>query len=284
VQISTHDLTVGMSEVSKRFDSWQRGEAAREWEALKALAGRAPGLAARPLRRTVEAGRPVVVMSRLPGMPLGDRPLSPPQVMAVADALTELHRAVPAAELHQVPRRIWHPAEAVETLRAWAAEQPPNLQGDVRHAFMVGAEWIHSAEACTVACGGGRQVLGQGDGNIANFLWDGERCRLVDFEDCGLSDQAFEIADLVEHLSVWLRGARRPQDGWRHGTRFVRIRPDLQPRDLSMTPLTPLSPRLTCGEGSSECRQGHRAPARPRPSDPPPHAPPKTPREQGHHR
>ncbi len=138
--------------------------------------------------------------------------MTPPQVMAVADAMTELHRAVPAAELHQFPRRIWHPAEAVETLRAWGAEQPPNLQGDVRHAFMVGAEWIHSAEASTVGCGDGRQVLGQGDGNIANFLWDGERCRLVDFEDCGLSDRAFELADLVEHLSVSLRGVLVTED------------------------------------------------------------------------
>jgi hypothetical protein len=50
VQISTHDLTVGMSLVSKRFTSWQRGEADREWEALKALAGHAPGswVSARP--------------------------------------------------------------------------------------------------------------------------------------------------------------------------------------------------------------------------------------------
>ncbi len=54
--------------------------------------------------------------------------------------------------------------------------------------------------------------MGQGDGNIANFLWDGERCRLVDFEDGGLSDQAFEIADLVEHLSVWLRGVLATED------------------------------------------------------------------------
>jgi thiamine kinase-like enzyme len=55
-------------------------------------------------------------------------------------------------------------------------------------------------------------VLGQGDGNVANFLWDGERCRLVDFEDGGLSDQAFEIADLVEHLSVWLRSVLVTED------------------------------------------------------------------------
>jgi Ser/Thr protein kinase RdoA (MazF antagonist) len=209
---STHDLTIGISEVSKRFVSSQRGEAGREWEALTALADRAPGLAPRPLRRTVEEGGPVVVMSRLPGIPLGDRPLTPPQVIAVADATTELHEALPAGELSRFPRRIWHPADAVETLRAWGAESPPNLQGDVRRAFVVGAEWIHSADASRLAFEDGRQVLGQGDGNIANFLWDGERCRLVDFEDAGLSDQAFEIADLVEHLSTWLHGVLAAED------------------------------------------------------------------------
>jgi thiamine kinase-like enzyme len=65
---------------------------------------------------------------------------------------------------------------------------------------------VHSAESSAVASEDAQQVLGQGDGNIANFVWDGERCRLVDFEDGGLSDRAFEIADLVEHPSTWLHG------------------------------------------------------------------------------
>jgi thiamine kinase-like enzyme len=46
-------------------------------------------------------------------------------------------------------------------------------------------------------------VFGQGDPNLANFIWDGDRMRLVDFEDSGPSDGAFELALLVEHLSVW---------------------------------------------------------------------------------
>ena len=44
-------------------------------------------------------------------------------------------------------------------------------------------------------------VLGHADGNLANLLWDGARVRLVDFEDSGRSDRAFELADLVEHVS-----------------------------------------------------------------------------------
>ena len=67
----------------------------------------------------------------------------------------------------------------------------------------------HLVEASRVAFEDAPQVLAQGDGNIANFLWDGDRCRLVDFED---GDQAFEIANLVEHLSTWLQGVLVAED------------------------------------------------------------------------
>jgi thiamine kinase-like enzyme len=46
-------------------------------------------------------------------------------------------------------------------------------------------------------------VFGQGDSNLANFLWDGQKVRIVDFEDSGRSDRAVELAMFAEHLSVW---------------------------------------------------------------------------------
>jgi hypothetical protein len=44
-------------------------------------------------------------------------------------------------------------------------------------------------------------VLAVGDGHLANVLWDGATCRLVDFEEFGTSDIAYEVADIVEHAS-----------------------------------------------------------------------------------
>lgn len=44
-------------------------------------------------------------------------------------------------------------------------------------------------------------ALGIADLNPANVLWDGVTCCLVDFEDGGLTDPAFELADHVEHLA-----------------------------------------------------------------------------------
>ena len=49
-------------------------------------------------------------------------------------------------------------------------------------------------------------VLGIADLNPANVLWDGREARLVDFEDGGLSDPAYELADHVEHLGSRLPG------------------------------------------------------------------------------
>jgi thiamine kinase-like enzyme len=45
-------------------------------------------------------------------------------------------------------------------------------------------------------------VLGHGDANLANYLWDGRRIHIVDFEDATISDPATELVNLVEHLSA----------------------------------------------------------------------------------
>jgi len=34
-------------------------------------------------------------------------------------------------------------------------------------------------------------------------MWDGDQIRLVDFEDSGPSDRAFELVILTEHISAW---------------------------------------------------------------------------------
>ena len=47
-------------------------------------------------------------------------------------------------------------------------------------------------------------MLGQADGNLANFLWDGTRIAIVDFEESGRSDIPFELAELVEHVGSWV--------------------------------------------------------------------------------
>ena len=49
-------------------------------------------------------------------------------------------------------------------------------------------------------------AIGIADLNPANVLWDGATCRLVDFEDGGLTDPAYDLADHVEHMAGRLAG------------------------------------------------------------------------------
>jgi hypothetical protein len=42
---------------------------------------------------------------------------------------------------------------------------------------------------------------------LADLPWDGARISIVDFEYAGRSDRAFELAEAVEHVSVWVNDA-----------------------------------------------------------------------------
>jgi hypothetical protein len=200
---ATHQIHVDASRgvVVKRFRSWDRREPAREWAALTLLAEFAPGLAATPISADLTAEPPVIEMSWLPGVPLGSAPLPAAQAEALVLALGRLWDAVPRTRLTD----LGEPGMNVSQLacRATALLRTRHaVEGSaaVQRAREAGTRWL-SAAALDVR--GGGVVLGQGDSNLANFLWDGAQVRLVDFEDSGPSDRAFELAVLVEHISAW---------------------------------------------------------------------------------
>ena len=202
---STHDVQIGVDRVTKRFVSFDRGEADREWRALQLLDRYAPGLAPVPLDFRHEGDAPVVVMSRLPGLPLGSAPLTSAETHAMADALNTLHSSVPPTEVGRLPPRLWAPEEAIVMLReetTAARAMPTDL---VAEAWGLGSEWVHSAQAQELQ-EDQTVIFARADGNLANFVFDGMRCRIVDFEDSGASDLAFELADMIEHVSAWLSG------------------------------------------------------------------------------
>lgn len=49
-------------------------------------------------------------------------------------------------------------------------------------------------------------MLTHGDGNLATPVRDGSTCRVVDHGDGGVGDLPYEVADLVEHVTVALPG------------------------------------------------------------------------------
>jgi Phosphotransferase enzyme family len=207
--------------VVKSFIQAHRGEPEREWRALTLLAEHAPGLAPEPIRADLAAHPPVIEMSLLPGDPLGGRPLTAEQESALVRALGQLWQSVPVSRVVPLPGEAGNEAQLVSVVRELAIQaQDPGDDPVVRAAHSAGLTWLSWAvgqsgrlagQDSHAEPGGGSgtgwpalpAVYGQGDANLANFLWDGARIRIVDFEDSGVSDRAFELAVLVEHLSAW---------------------------------------------------------------------------------
>ncbi|WP_327087645.1 phosphotransferase [Nonomuraea sp. NBC_01738] len=194
----THDISVDGDTVTKRFVDGKEGGAAREWRALTLLHEHAPGLAPRPI--AFEGGS--VVMERLHGEPVRGRPDAATRAEGMAGALTRLHTAVPREVLDREPQRPWQVADLSAQVLEWCAAWP-GRGGRYDEAVKEGRRWLEQWRPDGT---GVTPVFGAGDGNVANFLWDGTTIRLVDFEDSGRSDRAFELAETVEHVSSWVHG------------------------------------------------------------------------------
>ena len=203
---ATHCLEIRGDVVVKRFCSHARGEPRREWQALCMLARHAPGLAPAPVHAALDAAPPVVVMSRLPGSALGTQPLTAGQVAAVAASIGRLHRAVPPGVLDATEPMPFGPVTAVARVRAMAAAIGVPEDPAARRALHRASTWLQRDPVERAAARGYTAVYGHGDANLANYLHDRGTVRLVDFEDSGRSDRAWELAIFTEHLSVHGRG------------------------------------------------------------------------------
>jgi Ser/Thr protein kinase RdoA (MazF antagonist) len=197
----THAIEVVDGLVVKRFRSWARDEHLREWEALTLLSRYAPGLAPEPVRAELAGDPPVIVMGWVPGEQLDDRPpIESVRLDALAAAIHRLHRAIPHDVLRSMPRA-FSPNVLADKAKRLHSDQPAPADALARKALAAGGAWLHGGDLPRLLATEVEAVFGQGDGNLANCLWDGRRVRLVDFEDSGRSDRAFELAELAEHLS-----------------------------------------------------------------------------------
>ncbi|MEU7861162.1 phosphotransferase [Nonomuraea sp. NPDC049141] len=199
---STHSIEVRSDVVVKRYRSTDHGQPEREWRALELLNQYAPGLAPAPVTADLAADPPTVVMSRLGGAAVQE-PIRGHLANALAEAVTRVQQAVPQPVLERVPARAGHPVELLQQVRTWSATASSDGGSAVTDALRQAANWVAQPRLEELLARPGTPVFGTGDGNLANYLWDGTDIRVVDFEYSGRSDRAFEVAEVIEHISVW---------------------------------------------------------------------------------
>ena len=115
----------------------------REWHALRLLAEHAPRLAPEPISAELDASPPSIVMSLLPGEPLGRRPLERAQEHALAIAIGRLWQAVPAALVMSLPGEPDATAEFVGVVQRWAAA-PSDLATEEQKLSQL--QWQYQSE------------------------------------------------------------------------------------------------------------------------------------------
>jgi hypothetical protein len=193
----THNVSVNEQVLIKRYVSWSRDEHHSEWAALQLVSAATHDLVPTPLH--LEVDPPSVTMSLLPGSPLSGS-LTTAELGGLEVALRELW-SVPADGLRQLapaspegPGRII--ARVRESVTSWQG------RGIVAEAHALALDWLAGPEPEQFSTPYAESIVGHGDPNLSNYLWDGSRLRIVDFEDAGRSDLAVELANLVEHLSA----------------------------------------------------------------------------------
>jgi hypothetical protein len=194
--VHTHELEVEGHLLTKRYRSWGRGEHRREWSVLQHVHRHCPGLGPEPISADLFAEPPVVTMTVIDGEPLSGA-LGPQQTKALAVAMETL----------------WSiPQNGSPVLDAWRDDLGfarklimlpwPDAHGDIAAAREAALAWWQGPDPALLRHPPTLTVLGHGDPNLSNYLWDGRRAYIVDFEDAGVSDPAAELARFAEHLSA----------------------------------------------------------------------------------
>lgn len=80
--------------------------------------------------------------------------------------------------------------------RDMAAKALPPPSGIERDAYDLAVTWIVGSELDALLDAHNERILGQGDPQTGNLLYDGTSIRIVDFEDAGASDVSFRAGEL----------------------------------------------------------------------------------------
>jgi Ser/Thr protein kinase RdoA (MazF antagonist) len=182
-----------------RVDERRRAE--REWLSLAFLSGHQAGSAPLPLWADPHPGQPAIGMSFVPGRPFPETSERRQPLRALA-AVQRQYAELPLHGELSTLERIDSAAHYVRRITGTWAPVIRSHPGEAltRDLLQILSRWEDVGDAAVLA-EPARRIFSRGDSNLLNWLWDGSRVGVVDFEFAGYSDLAFDCADLTEHIS-----------------------------------------------------------------------------------
>jgi aminoglycoside phosphotransferase (APT) family kinase protein len=173
----------------------------REWNALTLLAGHGVTRVPRPLWCADHPHLPIMCMSLLPGAPVADLVDPAPALAALPDLVRQIHQ-VPLSVFRQMERIDSATHYVNRIMRVWPEQLLRHAQDDLTREMRDLLRWWRGTDDADLTCEWAPRVLSRGDSNLLNWLWDGHRIGVVDFEFSGYADRVFDAADLIEHISA----------------------------------------------------------------------------------
>ncbi|WP_268926280.1 phosphotransferase family protein [Micromonospora rubida] len=213
----------GDDTVIKFYTKTDRRRAEREWAALNLIEPQHLGTVPVPLWLDPAEVEPALGMTVLHGTPLLEAPDQLHALRGLARTTTQL-QAVPLSGLMAgLPRIDSGEHYLVRLTQAWPKlleEQADDPLAPAMQQLL--AAW-HSSGDADVVIEQDEPVLSRGDANLLNWLQTGDGAACVDFEYAGFSNQAFDAADHIEHISA----RDVPDEVW------VKVLPDLGVTDAN---------------------------------------------------
>jgi aminoglycoside phosphotransferase (APT) family kinase protein len=182
-----------------RVDERRRAE--REWLSLTFLSGYQAGSAPLPLWADPHPGQPAIGMSLVAGRPFPETREQREPLRALAGVQRQYAELPLHVELGTLERidSASHYVRRITGIWAPVIRSYPT-DALTRDLLRILSRWEDGGDSAVLA-EPARRIFSRGDSNLLNWLWDGSRVGVVDFEFAGYSDLAFDCADLAEHIS-----------------------------------------------------------------------------------
>ena len=176
-----------------KVDDRQRAQ--REWAALQFLARRGFDCAPTPFYYEEDPRAPLVLMEFFEGVPLGGEHLVRAQLDMLVRRVKELQAIAYEPGIKDLA--VLDGLTRLEGMASFMAVADP-LCREGEECLELWEEWMRGEEPAIVRSPA-ELIFTRMDTNLANCLWDGKNLRFVDLEYGGWTDQAFDLAEQVEH-------------------------------------------------------------------------------------